>query len=159
MAERFRWPVNRKVVAVGNFISIVLLSVVAVSGISILLMLELIPGVLPKLFFKDIIVVNTLDYGNFLIGYCSSLIYMILGISIAYCLGMFIFRYKLPAILILFAAQFLFLIPFMNDAFTAVRNFVTHEPSIILFTLKAIPIAIAFNVLAYIPLKRMEVKA
>ncbi len=159
MTEKFRWPINRKVIAVGNFTSIVLASVVAVSGISVLLVLELLPGVLPKLFFNDIVVVNSLNYGNFLIGFWSSLIYMILGMSIAYCLGMYIFRYKLPFILILVAAQFLFFIPFMRDAFTAIIDFVGKEPSIILFTLKAILYAVVFNVLAYIPLKRMEVKA
>ncbi len=159
MAERFRWPINRKVIAAGNFISIVLLSIVSVSVISILLMLELIPGVLPKALFNDIIVVNALTYGNFLIGFISSLLYLILGISIAYCFGMYIFRYKLKAIIILIALQFLFLIPFMSDAFSAVVNFVAKEPSIILFSLKTIIIAIIFNLLAYIPLRRMEVKA
>jgi hypothetical protein len=156
--KQFVWPVSRSVYAAGCFIYILYSAVVFISGISVMLLLELLPAAVLKLMFSDILFINVLTVENFITGFWVSLTYLVLVVSAVYCLGMYFYRNKIIVSIIYGTLLILTSIPVFRDIYAQVFQVILFEQSVILFSIKAWLAIAALHAAAYIPLKRMEVR-
>lgn len=160
ITAKLKFPLSRQVFAAGN-----LASLLASAGI--LLMMVMAASILETIFgnvfasiHKDAVLINNITLENYLTGLWVSASYMVLVASVAYCLGMYFFRYiKTVSVILVLAICFVTL---YSPAGKAVLNgfyWLAGEPSMVLFSIKAWVLIGALHLISYLPLKRMEVFA
>jgi len=158
--SQFVWPINSRVYAVGNFVVMLACALAAVSGVSALLLIEVLPAMILKLVLKDFILVNNLTVQNFIEGFWVSFCHIMFSASFSYFVGMYFFRHKIIIGALALVLANLSSFPAVRAAYSGMYNFIYGKhSSIMLFSLKIWLVILLLHILSYIPLKRMEVRA
>lgn len=151
ISYRLRLPINRRVLAVGNFVNIVSSTVLLLLMIIAAILVEEIFGRILSAVGKDVILLQEMNLLNFIEGFWVTASFMILIASLAYCIGIYFFRYTILTTLIL--AILISLI----SIFPSYVGKLFYESSILIFSIKVWLMVIALQVISYLPLKKAEV--
>lgn len=155
----FTFPINRKLYTLVNFIITVAGAFIFLAAISLLGVFELIIFKVLSGLHDNMILVNSITASNFFAGFWASMCYMILFTSISYFLGVCFSKNKV-VVAVIFGLFFGLIIinPYFADIVLKGIKFFVAEPSLLIFSIKALLATFVLQLLAYIPLKDMEVK-
>lgn len=158
ICKKFVFPINRSIYAIGNYIYILVASFLLLVIVSALQIIELLAGNLLELVYSNVYFTNVITIENYLVGFWVSFCYVVFFASLIYLLSMCFHRYKIQFTAILVLILFLiFGVSEVREIFASAFSFIFTEGSIGLLSIKLLVLSIVFNIIAYIPLKRMEV--
>lgn len=154
---KFVFPLTRRIYAVGNFIYVVVGSYLFMVMICALELIETFIYMALDKFSDDFYFINTVTPSSYIIGFFLSMSILIFAVSLVYIVAMFIRSYFLPMIIIIAILFGLFLTSdgFQNmlmDVFNGLWHMAFIQQLGILWGL-----TILFHLIAYIPLRDMEV--
>lgn len=158
IGRRFVFPINRKIYAIGNFLASIVVSICFLAGVSMISFLELIVGKLLELISPQFIIINRITLVNYGIGLWLAFCYFVFAMSAAYLVAMYFHRYKLITAVVIGLLIFsMFSLGFVRNIFFELYTFIFLEQSVDMLSMKLGGLTLLCHVLAYIPLKRMEV--
>lgn len=163
MRRKFIFPLNRKLLALGNMLTIfggtlILLLIVAVLG-----MVEVLFGSVLSAVRSDIPFASEVTLQNFLLGFWLAFCYIVLFSSVVYFFGILFSRFKLKAFVIIgiFLAVFLALPYEVQREYNPAKFFAEAfllEKSVLFLSVKFFISTTVLQLLSYISLRNMEVK-
>jgi hypothetical protein len=151
VSRGLRLPLSREVFAVGNFVNLVTCTLILLVMLLVMILMEGIFGNVLSACSNYVLLVNEMTLQNFITGLWISVSYMVLAASVAYCLGIYFFRYTIFMIIMLTILVSLICL-FLPSA-----NFLFGESSVAIFSVKVWVLIIATHVVSYLPLRKMEV--
>jgi len=155
----FRFPINRPTYALGNLLYVLIVPLAIIAAVSVFFTLESLTYKLLSLIIGNVIYLNSVTISGYLEGIIPTYATIVFALSVIYMLSMYFHRYKLPFVLLL--ALFLFSIitfPGFRLGFSEAFTFGFKIKSILPFTLYMLGASLVAHLLAFIPLKIMEVK-
>ena len=160
LMKKFSFPVDRKNLAIAHILYIFISPLVLLLTSCGLYLIEFLLSGVAGVFFPGFIYDAIITKGSFLTGFFVSWIVVVSLSSIIYCVFMYFYRYKLAtAIAVGIPVALCFNVKSIGQIITALFNdiFLNSSPFLLIF--KLLGISILFLAVAYIPLKRMEVKS
>jgi hypothetical protein len=151
ISHKLRLPINREILAAGNLINIISSTVILLIMVMTVILIEEIFGRVLSLSYSDVILIHEMNVVNFITRLWVTASYVILIASLAYCLGIFLFRYTISvSIILVIMISLLSLFP------SSVR-WMFNESSIQIFSIKVWLIIIFMHIISYFPLRKVEV--
>ncbi len=158
IGQKFVFPINRDIFAIGNFLFVIIGSIIFLISIITFSFIENIFGKIMELLFKGFVFFNEINFSIFGIGMWTSFCYMVFGISCIYFVSMYFHRFKLHTSIIMgLVIATIIAFPFIRIAFLHAFKFIFFEQSVLILSIKLWVLTVIYHILAYIPLKRMEV--
>jgi hypothetical protein len=152
--SKFSFPINRRIYAIANFIvlcagSFALLMIVTIFSPVEFGIYELLSTITDKFIY-----INNITLDGFINGFITCWLFLLTVSSVSYCIFIYIRKYMIVTLLVL-AVVATIVIAF--DGLIDVYRFLFLEKSVLLFAIKTLVISLVSHLLAYIPLKRLEV--
>lgn len=155
----FRFPINRPTYALGTLINIFIAPLAIICVASAFYVLETFTYAILSRLFENITFVNTVSIIGYLDGILPTYVTIVFALSVIYMLSMYFHRYKMPFILVLSLFIFvIIIIPDFRVGFMKTFTFGFEIKSILPFTLYMLGMSLVAHILAFFPLKIMEVK-
>lgn len=156
--RKFVFPLNRNIYAIGNFFFIIVGSYALMVIICGLEIMEVVISMILSMALKDFYYISTMTIPSFFIGFFISLSYMVFIVSFVYVLSIFFHKYRLvTSIIIPLIIAAIVIYPNIKILVMDMYSYIFKEPSILYLCLKLWVLTALFHLIAYIPLKRMEV--
>lgn len=153
--SKFSFPINRLIYAVTNFVFLLVSSFILLAAVTIVAPIEVGIIRLIDVLTDKLVYVNAITLNSFIIGFVASWGYLFAFGSVTYCLFMYIKKYSMytiPVITLIFTSIFVF------GWFGEIIQFLFLEGHLGVLIFKLSIIGIIANVIAFVPLKRMEVQ-
>lgn len=153
-----KFPLSREAYTIGSFIYLVLNALIMAGMVLVAILAETAFANIFASSFKNVELVNDMTLKNFLAGLWLSLSIIILTASIAWCLGIYFFKYfpLTPVVLCILIVLILF-VPFFGRIFTKGITSLYNEPSLILISIKLWLMIILVYAVSYLPIRKLEV--
>lgn len=155
--SKFVFPLTRQIYAVGNFIYVVVGSYLFMVMVCGLELIETILYMALDRFSDDFYFINTMTPSSYIIGFILSTSILIFIVSLVYIVTMYIRKYLFPSIITLAVLFGLFLTSewvqkLLMNGFNGIWRMAFMQQLGVLWGL-----TILFHIIAYIPLRNMEV--
>lgn len=151
ISQKLSLPISREIFALCNFLNIIVCTLILLWMVVVSISIETLLGKLFSLYFDNVIFMNDITIGNFAAGLWLTICYVILAASIAYCLGIFLFRYPIQTVIVIG------IIISLISMFPAFVMAIIGDASLTLISLKSWLLIIFIHIVAYFPLRKMEV--
>ena len=156
----FRFPINRPTYAVGSLLYILLLPLAVIAASSAFYLLEFLAYKALSAIIGNVLYINTVTAINYLEGLLPTYATCVFALSVIHMLSMYFHRFKLPFTMAL--ALFIFAVIFLPGFrlwFAKAFTYGFRIKSMLPFAAYMLGVSLAAHVLAFIPLKTMEVKS
>ncbi|HEX3028279.1 MAG TPA: hypothetical protein VHT34_03005 [Clostridia bacterium] len=156
----FSFPIDRLTYTICNFIMFFINTGILLIMSSVTYVFEGALGRILSGYIKNFEYVNNVTIGSFLIGFLVSLCYVLMFTCFTYCLFMFFARFKVRALIIFgLAAGLPFTFHIGRVALYNILMFFIGEQSPVILIFKLAACSVLFQVISYLPLRKMEVNA
>lgn len=159
MKASFVFPIDRKTYVMGNFIIFFINTIGLLLVSSVAFLLEASVFKILMNFSDNIIYINYASIETYFVGFWISLCYIFFITVFIHFAFMLYARFELPAVIISsLVTLLLFIFAFGRNILYHVLTFFIFEQSILLLSIKLIVLAVVFQGMTWLNMRKMEVK-